>query len=101
MKTKEKVIWKELELGFGGCSKFRVFQQFITNPKDAFTRYALVKATGLRTPSVSKQLNILIDLGWIMEYHFTPKTYQINLNNRVVNHLLEFVNKISFINKLK
>lgn len=97
MKTKEKVIWNELELGFGGCSKFRVFLQFIINPKETFTRYALVKATGLRTPSVSKQLNILIDLGWIKEYHFTPKTYQINLKNKVVNNLLEFVNNIRYI----
>ncbi|MEM1586716.1 MAG: hypothetical protein QXX99_00455 [Candidatus Bathyarchaeia archaeon] len=43
-------ILEELELGFGGGKKFRVLVHLALNPDKAFTKYALAKATGLRTP---------------------------------------------------
>jgi hypothetical protein len=99
MKTKDQSIWEELELGFGGGSKFRVLLHLILNPKKAFTKYALVKATGLRTTSVNSQLKTLLELNWVKEYSFTPRTYQINLENEVVNHVLEFFQKIKHIGR--
>jgi hypothetical protein len=48
-------IWKELELGSG--AKFRILLSMVLNPKRRFTKYLLVKSTGLRTPEVDKQLN--------------------------------------------
>ena len=45
----------------------------VTNPKQTLTKYAMVKATGLRSPAVAKQLKILLDLGWIRKYEtFRP-----------------------------
>jgi hypothetical protein len=87
MKNRQRTIWDELEQGFGGGSKFRILLQLLLNPTEAFTKYALVKATGLRTPSVGGQLKVLIKLGWVREYTFTPKTYQINLENEVVSQI--------------
>jgi hypothetical protein len=87
MRDKQRTIWDELEQGFGGGSKFRVLLQLLLNPTEAFTKYALVKTTGLRTPSVDSQLKVLIKLGWVKEYAFTPKTYQINLENEVVSQI--------------
>jgi len=99
MKTREQNIWRELELGFGGGSKFRVLLHLILNPKETFTKYALVKATGLRTPSVESHLKTLLELNWIKEYSFTPKTYQINLENEVVKYILEFFQKAKYIKR--
>ena len=96
MKLKELSIWEELELGLGSGSKFRVLLNLILNPKEAFTKYALVKATGLRTPSVESQLETLLELEWIKEYSFTPKTYQINLENEFVMHLTDFFQKVKY-----
>ena len=87
MKTKERSIWKELELGFGGGTKFRVLRHLMLNSKEAYTKYALVKATGLRTPSVESQLKALVELDWVREYPFLPKTYQINIENEVVRNI--------------
>jgi len=42
MKAKDRSVWKQLELGFGGGSKFRVLLHLALNPKEAFTKYALV-----------------------------------------------------------
>ncbi|MEM3173899.1 MAG: hypothetical protein QXU02_03330, partial [Candidatus Bathyarchaeia archaeon] len=71
-------IWEELELGLGGGKKLRVLIHLALNPDRAFTKYALAKYTGLRTPSVDRRLKILVDLGWVKENRFKPKTYQIN-----------------------
>lgn len=95
MRSEELSIWKELELGFGG-SKFRVIIHLVLNPKKAFTKYALVKATGLRTPSVENQLKTLLQLGWIKKYPFKPTTYQANLENDVVKHIYEFLQKMKY-----
>jgi len=96
MKTSERSIWQELELGFGGGSKFRVLLHLTLNPKETFTKYALVKATGLRTPSVESQLKTLLELNWVKEYPFTPKTYQINPENEAVKHITEFLQKAKY-----
>jgi len=97
MKGKPRTVWEELELALGGGGKFRVLLHLILNPKEAFTKYALVKATGLRTPSVESQLQALLKLGWIKEYNFTPKTYQINLENEVATHISEAFQKIRYL----
>lgn len=97
MKSKQLTIWDELELGFGGGSKFRVLLQMVLNPNETFTKYALVKGTGMRTPSVESQLKVLLKLGWIKEYAFTPRTYQINLENKVVQQISELFEKMKYI----
>jgi len=96
MKSKKTSVWKELELGFGG-SKSRVILHLVLNHDKALTKYALVKATRLRTPSVESQLETLLRLGWIKEYSFTPATYQANLENEVVRHILEFLRKLKYV----
>ena len=96
-KTKERTIWKELELGFGGGGQFRVLLQLALDPKQVFTKYALVKATGLRTPSVNNQLKVLLELNWVKEYPFTPRTYQISLEKEVVKRLLEFFERMKHV----
>jgi len=96
MKAEERSIWEELELGFGSGSKFRVLLHLALNPKEAFTKYALVKATGLRTPSVESQLKALLELNWVKEYPFTPRTYQINPANDTAKHITEFLQKARY-----
>jgi DNA-binding IclR family transcriptional regulator len=84
----------ELEEAFGGGTKFRVLLHLALHPESAYTKYALVKATGLRTPSVSEHLSVLVKMGWVKEYPFSPKTYQINSENEIIKSFLEFLAKI-------
>ena len=90
----KRTIWEELELGLGGGKKFRVLVHLLLNPDKAFTKYALTKATGLRTPSIERRLKTLVDLGWVRENKFKPRTYQINLENEIVKLLLDFFQKL-------
>ncbi|MBS7639010.1 MAG: hypothetical protein QW804_02270 [Candidatus Bathyarchaeia archaeon] len=91
---KERTIWEELEVGLGGGKKFRVLAHLLLNPDKAFTKYSLVKATGLRTPSVDRRLKVLVELGWVRENQFKPKTYQINSENEIVKLLIELFQKL-------
>ena len=84
--TNRNNIWKELEQGFG-TSKIRIIKHLILNPQKTFTKYALVKATGLRTSSVQKHLIILLRIGWIRKHSFKPISYEANLQNRIVKEI--------------
>ena len=94
MKGKKRSLWKDLEDGFGGGSRFRILLHLALHPEEAHTKYALVKATGVRTPSVEEQLKTLVNMGWVKEYPFTPKTYQINKEHKIVRAFMEFLEKI-------
>ncbi|MBS7633894.1 MarR family transcriptional regulator [Candidatus Bathyarchaeota archaeon] len=93
-KEKERTVWDELELGLGCGKGFRVLLYLILNPNKTFTKYYLAKLTGLRTPSVDRRLKTLVDLGWVKENRFKPKTYEINLENEIVRELMGFLNKM-------
>ncbi|MCS7120708.1 MAG: hypothetical protein RMJ07_00145 [Nitrososphaerota archaeon] len=96
MKTEED-IWKKLEDVLGGGSAFRVILHLALNPNQAFTKYALVKLTGLRTPAVDNQLKTLVRLNMVKEYPYTPKTYKINLDDELARNIIEFLQKIKLI----
>lgn len=89
-----KSVWEELELGLGGGKKFRILVHLALNPNKTFTKYALAKATGLRTPSIDRYLKTLVNLGWVKENKFKPKTYQINLDNEIIMVLLDFFRRM-------
>lgn len=94
MRVKERTVWDDLELGLGCGKGFRVLLHLILNPNKAFTKYSLAKLTGLRTPSVDRRLKTLVDLGWVKENKFKPKTYEINLENEIVRELMDFLHKM-------
>ena len=78
-----RTIWGELEAGLGTGPRFRVLLYLALHPEESFTKYALVKATGLRTPAVTEQLERLSELGWIKRHESSPARHQISLNNEV------------------
>jgi len=99
MRSEDRRLWRELELGFGGGTKFRVTRHLIQNHKEAFTKYGLVKATGLKTDVVESQLETLLKINWVRQYPFTPATYQINLENEVVKQVLDLFQKLRYVRR--
>jgi len=64
-----------------------------------FTKYLLVKSTGLRTPEVDKQLKLLIELGWVKKDLATPfsdASYIVDLDNELVKQLSELVSNLRY-----
>jgi hypothetical protein len=84
---------RELEIAFDG-SKVRIIAHLVLDFADSFTKYALVKASGLKISEVTRQLEALLEFGWIRK-HLGPRaeTYQANLENPVVNCILDLLRK--------
>jgi Fic family protein len=90
-------VWKELERGLGAGVKFRIIKYLLLNPERTFTKYAVTKATGLKTKTVEYQLRTLVKMGWVKKYRYTPATYQANLENEVVKCLHDLFQKVKNI----
>lgn len=71
----------------------------LLNPEETFTKYSLTKATGLKTQIVEDHLKVLVELGWVKKYPYTPTTYQVNLEDEVVKHLYNLFSKVKVIPK--
>jgi hypothetical protein len=76
------IIWDDLEVGLGCGAQFRVLLHLVLKPEEAYTKYGLVKATGLRTPAVTQHLERLVELSWAKKHNSIPATYQINHEKR-------------------
>lgn len=90
MKVKAlRSVWEELEEGLGSVGKIRMLRVLISKPEEHFTKYMLERATGLKPKDVKKSLEVLVELGWVVEDPCDPKTYRINLENERVKILAE------------
>lgn len=54
----------------------------------------LLRPPGLEHHSIDRCLKTLVEIGWVKENKYRPKTYQINLENETVKTLMEFLQKI-------
>jgi DNA-binding transcriptional ArsR family regulator len=90
-----KTIWDELEAGLGSGPRLRVLLHLALHPEKAFTKYGLVKATGLRTPAVTQQLERLSDLDWIKKDESSPVMYQVCLENEVAKLIRDLFMRVS------
>ncbi|HIE15155.1 TPA: hypothetical protein EYP70_07780 [Candidatus Bathyarchaeota archaeon] len=86
--------WRELELAFDCGVKFRILKHLLLNYNETFTKYALMKATGIKSHAVEEHLKVLVDLGWVKEYAYNPSTYRVNLEDPIVIGLLEFFRRV-------
>jgi len=81
-------------MGLGSVGRLRILREMIEKPNEYFTRYMLERKTGLKPVDVRSNLKILIDLSWVKEYAYDPKTYKVNMENEAVRFIAEFFRKI-------
>ena len=86
-----RVVWDDLEVGLGCGAQFRVLLHLVLKPEEAFTKYGLVKATGLRTPAVTQHLERLVELSWAKKHNSSPATYQVNLENETAKLIHDLI----------
>jgi len=89
-----KTIWDELEAGLGSGAQFRLLLHLALKPEEAYTKYGLVKATGLRTPAVTQHLERLVELSWAKKHNSSPASYRINLENETVKLIHNLFSKL-------
>lgn len=96
-RKKQLNTWKEAEKALSSIGKLKILRLMLENPNEAFTKYRLEKSTGLKPVDVRTNLKVLIELEWITEYSYRPKTYKINLENRVVHSFSKFYQDIKYL----
>jgi len=87
-------ILEELELGLGSGGRIRILFTLADKPEKAYTKYALEQITGLKAVEVRRQLKILTQLGWVKVASREPEIYQLNLENKIVKDLLQFLKRV-------
>lgn len=86
--------WREVETALGSVGRLRVLREMIKKPYEYFTKYGLEKATGLKPVDLRSDLKVLVDLDWVREYAYDPKTYRINTEHEIVKHVAELFLKL-------
>ena len=84
----------EVETGLGSMGRIRLIRILTEHPNQQYTKYTLARTTGLNSKEVGRQIQTLVDLGWVKEFSDEPKTYTANMGNRVVKLTAEFFHKL-------
>jgi hypothetical protein len=87
-------VWREVEAGLGSVGKIRILRTMFDKPNHVFTKYGLEKATRLKPVDVRSDLKTLIEIGWVKEHQYDPKTYEVNMENPAVKSLHTFFKSI-------
>lgn len=91
-----RVTWKDIERGLGSVGRIRILRRMIESSDEFFTKYALERRTGLKPVDVRSNLKVLVELDWVKEYPYDPRTYRVNMENETVRLLAEFFRKVKY-----
>lgn len=91
-----RVTWKGIENGLGSVGRIRILRKMIESSDEFFTKYALERKTGLKPVDVRNNLKVLVELGWVKEHLYDPRTYKVNMENEAVRLLAEFFRKVKY-----
>jgi len=84
----------EVETGLGSMGRIRLIRILTEHPNQQYTKYTLAKTTGLNSKEIRRQIQTLVDLGWVKEFSPEPKTYTANMENRIVKLAAEFFHRL-------
>jgi hypothetical protein len=97
MEDRRKQVEEELTEALGSEGKIRILRRLAENPTAIFTKYALVKATGLRDQDARRILEKLCQIDWVKLITNGVVKYQINTENQMVKQLIDFLKAVEAI----
>jgi len=83
--------WETMEKALGSRGRLRILRCLYENPSSSMTRYLIAKRTGLSRSEVKRDLEILLDLGWVSTEPLTPPTFRLNGENLSVKSFVAFL----------
>ncbi|MDH5688196.1 MAG: hypothetical protein OEZ48_10100 [Candidatus Bathyarchaeota archaeon] len=92
--NQRRVRWEEIEKGLGSVGRIRMLREMIERSDEFFTKYALERRTGLKPVDVRSNLEVLLELGWVKEYRYDPRTYKVNAESEAIRLIAEFFHRI-------
>ena len=93
-----KSVRQEIEKGLGTIGRIRILAELVTKPNSSFTKYALIKGTGLKRSDLKSNLAVLVSIKWVKEYKAAVYLrYQIDVGNPIVQLLYDFFKRSEYI----
>ena len=86
----------ELEVVLGHLMYLKVIKE-LASSKEPLTKYKIVMKTGLKSVDVSKILENLVKMNWVIELDYNPKKYTLNFEKPIVRDLVNFLKKWGYI----
>jgi biotin synthase-like enzyme len=97
MDIENRAIKREIDVGLGTIGRIKIMAELAKKPNESFTKYALLKGTGLKRSDLKENLAHLVAINWVKEYKSVYPKYQINLDNPRVQLLSDFLKKSGYI----
>ncbi|HEV8387927.1 MAG TPA: hypothetical protein VGQ03_09930 [Nitrososphaera sp.] len=90
---------EEIEKGIGSLGKIKIIKVLAEERKLA-TIYLLHKKTHLKRDDIKKNLDDLVNIGWVRQSKYANVMYSINSNNRLVSLFIAYLKEIGYIEQI-
>ncbi|HLG37059.1 MAG TPA: hypothetical protein VI338_02910 [Nitrososphaera sp.] len=90
---------EEIEKGIGSLGKIKIIKALAEESKLA-TIYLLHKKTHLKRDDIKKNLDDLVNIGWVRQSKYANVMYSINSNNRLVSLFIAYLKEIGYIEQI-
>jgi hypothetical protein len=90
---------EEIEKGIGSLGKIKIIKALAEESKLA-TIYLLHKKTHLKRDDIKKNLDDLVNIGWVRQSKYANVMYSINSNNRPVSLFIAYLKEIGYIEQI-
>ena len=91
---------EEIEKGIGSLGKIKIIKALAEESKLA-TIYLLHKKTHLKRDDIKKNLDDLVNIGWVRQSKYANVMYSINSNNRLVSLFIAYLKEIGYIEQIE
>lgn len=85
-----------IETGLGGVGKVKIIRALAEENKLA-TIYFLHKKTHLKREDIKRNVEELVEIGWVMRGKYGHTVYSINTDNAYVRRLVEYFRDIGYV----
>jgi len=90
---------EEIEKGIGSLGKIKIIKALAEESKLA-TIYLLHKKTHLKRDDIKKNLDDLVNIGWVRQSKYANVMYSINSNNRLVSLFVAYLKEIGYMEQI-
>ncbi len=85
-----------IEKGLGSLGKIKLIKALAEDDR-MMTIYALHKKTHLKREDIKRNLNDLIEIGWVREKKLANVLFMLNRQDENIQHLLTFFKNVEYI----
>lgn len=93
----EREIRKKIEKGLGSKGRLRILRELAKRSTCYLTKYALERKTGLNPINVRADLRSLVEIGWVKEFPYRIRKYQLNMDDQIVKETVDYFRRVGYL----